>query len=92
MSRGLNPETKQKTVEEFRTHEGDTGSSAVQVAVLSKRIDQLTRHVQGHKRDHHTRLGLTKLVQKRRRLLDYLQREDYERYKDIVERLGIRRR
>jgi small subunit ribosomal protein S15 len=81
----------QTLVSEYRTHEKDSGSPEVQVAVLSKRIEGLTKHVQVNKKDHHTRLGLLKLVQKRRRLLKYLEREDYDRYKSLIERLGIRR-
>lgn len=91
MSRGIPQETKQTLVSEYRTHDTDTGSADVQVAILSKRIDDLTKHVQVHKKDHHTRLGLQKLVAKRRRLLAYLQRSDYDRYKSLIGRLGIRR-
>ena len=91
MSKGLPKEQMQTLVSEYRTHEKDSGSPEVQVAVLSKRIEALTKHVQVNKKDHHTRLGLLKLVQKRRRLLKYLEREDYDRYKSLIERLGIRR-
>jgi small subunit ribosomal protein S15 len=91
LSKGLPTEEKQTLVSTYATHEGDTGSPEVQVAVLSKRIERLTSHAQGHAKDHHTRLGLQKLVAKRRRLLDYLKREDFDRYKSIVERLGLRR-
>lgn len=91
MSKSLPKEEKQSLVSEYRTHPSDTGSPEVQVAVLSKRIDRLTTHAQGHAKDHHTRLGLLKLVQKRRRLLDYLKREDFERYKALISRLGLRR-
>jgi small subunit ribosomal protein S15 len=91
MSIGLPKEQKQTLVAEYRVHEGDSGSPEVQVAILSKRIEALTKHVQINKKDHHTRLGLLKLVQKRRRLLKYLEREDFERYKSVRDRLGIRR-
>ncbi len=91
MSRGLPKEQMQTLVSEYRTHEGDTGSPEVQVAIISKRIEGLTKHVQVKKKDHHNRLGLLKLVHKRRRLLKYLEREDYDRYKSLIERLGIRR-
>ena len=91
MSKGLPKELKGSLVSEYRTHEGDSGSAEVQVAILSKRIEGLTKHVQINKKDHHTRLGLLKLVNKRRRLLRYLEREDYDRYKSLIERLGIRR-
>lgn len=91
MSKGLPKELKGSLVSEYRTHEGDSGSAEVQVAILSKRIEGLTKHVQVNKKDHHTRLGLLKLVNRRRRLLRYLEREDYERYKSLIERLGIRR-
>ncbi len=91
MSKGLPKELKQTLVSDYRTHEGDSGSPEVQVAILSKRIEGLTKHVQVNKKDHHTRLGLLKLVNRRRRLLRYLEREDYDRYKSLIERLGIRR-
>lgn len=91
VSKGLPKEQKQTLVSEYRTHEGDSGSPEVQIAILSKRIESLTKHVQINKKDHHTRLGLLKLVQKRRRLLKYLEREDFDRYKAIRDRLGIRR-
>ncbi len=91
MSKGLPKDQKQSLVSEHRIHDSDTGSPEVQVALLSKRIDYLTAHSQTHKKDHHTRLGLLKLVQKRRRLLDYLKREDFDRYKSLIERLGLRR-
>jgi small subunit ribosomal protein S15 len=91
LSKGLPKELKSSLVSEYRTHERDSGSAEVQVAILSKRIEGLTRHVQINKKDHHTRLGLLKLVNKRRRLLRYIEREDYDRYKSLIERLGIRR-
>jgi small subunit ribosomal protein S15 len=91
MAEGLAKDVKQELITDYRIHESDTGSPEVQVAVLSKRIADLTKHVQTHKKDFHTRLGLTKLVARRRRLLNYLKREDFDRYKSIIERLGIRR-
>lgn len=91
MSRGLTTEHKQQLVSEHRRHETDSGSTEVQVAILSDRIKQLTDHVRVHRKDHHTRLGLTKMVARRRRLLDYLKREDFDRYKAVIEKLGIRR-
>ena len=91
MSKGLPTDQKQSLVSDYRTHERDSGSPEVQVAILSKRIEGLTRHAQSHAKDHHTRLGLQKMVAKRRRLLDYLKREDFERYKSLIERLGLRR-
>ena len=90
MSKGLTQQEKQSLVSEYRTHEKDSGSPEVQVAILSKRIAGLTTHAQTHKKDHHTRLGLQKMVAKRRRLLNYLKREDFDRYKSVIQRLGIR--
>ncbi len=92
MSKGLQKETKQALIAEHRINEKDSGSPDVQIAVLSKRIEGLTRHAQGNAKDHHTRLGLQKLVAKRNRLLAYLEREDFDRYKALVEKLGLRRR
>ncbi len=82
---------KKELVEEYRLHPTDTGSPEVQVALLSERIDYLTEHFKVHKKDHHSRRGLLKLVGQRRRLLDYLKRSDNQRYKSIIERLGLRR-
>ena len=87
----LKPEEKQKIIAEYATHEGDTGSPEVQVALLSARIKELTEHFRTHKHDHHSRRGLLILVGQRRRLLQYLQRTDITRYRSIIERLGIRR-
>jgi small subunit ribosomal protein S15 len=84
-------EGKQGIIEEHRTHEGDTGSPEVQVAVLTKRISHLTDHLRTHKHDFHSRRGLLKLVGKRRRLLKYLQKKDVERYRALIGRLGLRR-
>jgi small subunit ribosomal protein S15 len=90
LSKGLPKEEKQTLVSEYRINESDSGSPEVQVAILSKRIAGLTTHAQSHKKDHHTRLGLQKMVAKRRRLLNYLKREDFDRYKTVIQRLGIR--
>ena len=86
-------ETEKKTelVAKFRTHEKDTGSPEVQVALLSERINHLTEHFKTHKKDHHSRRGLLKLVGQRRRLLDYLKGKDAGRYKKLIEGLGIRK-
>jgi small subunit ribosomal protein S15 len=91
LSKGLPKEEKQTLVSDYRINERDSGSPEVQVAVLSKRIEHLTGHAQSHAKDHHTRLGLQKMVAKRRRLLDYLKREDFDRYKSLIQRLGLRR-
>lgn len=85
------PVDKRRIIEEFQTHPGDTGSSEVQIALLTARIEHLTEHLKTHKKDHHSRRGLLQLVGQRRRLLDYLQREDIERYRTLIQRLGIRR-
>ena len=76
---------------EYKTHDGDTGSPEVQVALLSERINYLTEHFKVHAKDHHSRRGLLKLVGQRRRLLDYLKRSDAERYTTLIGRLGLRR-
>jgi small subunit ribosomal protein S15 len=83
----------QKTalISDYRRSETDTGSPEVQVAVLSKRIEQLTEHLRTHAKDHHSRRGLLQMVGQRRRLLDYLRREDVERYRTLIQRLGLRR-
>ncbi|MFX4295009.1 MULTISPECIES: 30S ribosomal protein S15 [Streptomyces] len=87
----LDAATKQKIIAEFATKEGDTGSPEVQVALLSRRITDLTEHLKTHKHDHHSRRGLLLLVGQRRRLLQYLARKDITRFRALVERLGIRR-
>jgi small subunit ribosomal protein S15 len=84
-------EQKDTIITDFRTHDIDTGSSEVQIALLSARITYLTEHFKTHKKDHHSRRGLLKLVGRRRRLLDYLRRQDHERYQRVIARLGIRR-
>ena len=87
----LSSEQKQSIVEEYATHPGDTGSPEVQVALLSARISELTEHLKFHKHDHHSRRGLLLLVGQRRRLLGYLARIDIDRYRSLIERLGLRR-
>jgi small subunit ribosomal protein S15 len=82
---------KQEIIKTHARSATDSGSSEVQIAIFSARIDQLTSHLKSHAKDHHTRRGLLRLVGKRRRLLDYLHREDFERYKGLIEKLGIRR-
>jgi small subunit ribosomal protein S15 len=84
-------ETKQRIVTEYRTHEGDTGSPQVQVALLTQRINELTEHFKTHKKDNHSRRGLLKMVSQRRSLLDYLKRKDIEGYHGLIKRLGLRR-
>lgn len=84
------PERKEK-IEQFRIHQNDTGSPEVQVALLSQRIEHLTGHFKVHVKDHHSRRGLLKLVGQRRRLLDYLRKNNYERYRSLIQRLGIRK-
>jgi small subunit ribosomal protein S15 len=87
----LTKEAKTALVQDYSTHEKDTGSPEVQIAILTNRISYLTEHFQGHKKDHHSRRGLLIMVSRRRRLLDYLRRHDEERYKALIARLGIRR-
>ena len=87
----LAKEAKEQIVSDFRTHEADTGSPEVQVALLSKRINDLAEHFKTHKKDNHSRRGLLKMVSQRRSLLDYLKRIDIERYHAVVGRLGLRR-
>lgn len=88
---GLAPEKTQELIGEHRRHASDTGSPEVQVALLSERIGYLTGHFKVHQKDHHSRRGLLKLVSQRRRLLDYLKRNDFDRYKTLIDRLGIRK-
>ena len=87
----LASETKQKIMKDYATVESDTGSPEVQVAMLSRRIADLTEHLKTHKHDHHSRRGLLLLVGRRRRLLQYLQKTDINRYRSLIERLGLRR-
>ena len=87
----MTKEEKQAIIKEYAVHEGDTGSAQVQVAVLTKRINELTEHLKVHKKDHHSRRGLLKMVGQRRGLLDYLKKTEIERYRSIIEKLGIRK-
>ena len=84
-------EKKQEIINEFKKHESDTGSPEVQIAILTARITYLTEHFKTHKKDHHSRRGLLKLVGQRRRLLDYLKGKEIQRYRDIIKKLGIRK-
>ncbi len=83
--------TKTDLIQRFRTHDSDTGSPEVQIAILSTRIGELTEHFKTHKKDHASRRGLLMLVSKRRRLLDYLKTHDTDRYRDVIGKLGIRK-
>ena len=87
----LDEERKKEIITDFQTHEGDTGSPEVQVALLSGRITYLTEHFKIHKKDHHSRRGLLKLVGQRRSMLDYLKKKDVARYRELIKRLGLRR-
>ena len=82
---------KDAIIKEYATHEGDTGSPEVQIALLTKRINDLTEHLKTHKKDHHSRRGLFKMIGQRRSLLSYLTKGDIERYRSIIARLGIRK-
>jgi small subunit ribosomal protein S15 len=82
---------KTQVIQDFRRTDTDTGSPEVQIAVLTRRISELTEHLKSHKRDHHSRRGLLQMVGRRRRLLDYLRGEDIERYRELIGRLGLRR-
>jgi small subunit ribosomal protein S15 len=87
----LTKEAKREVVGEYGRSEADTGSAEVQIALLTRRIDQLTEHLRTHKKDHHSRRGLLKLVGHRRRLLNYLQKSDLEGYRKLIKELGLRR-
>ena len=87
----LAKEKKEGIIGSYRTHDTDTGSPEVQIALFTERINQLTEHFKIHKKDHHSRRGLLKLVGQRRRLLDYLKKKDIQRYRDIIQKLGIRK-
>ncbi len=87
----LSVETKSAILKEYGRHATDTGSSEVQIALLTKRIEELTVHFKTHVKDHHSRRGLLKLVSQRRRLLNYLKRKDAERYQQVISKLGIRK-
>lgn len=87
----LSPDRKRVVIEQFRVHESDSGSAEVQVALLTERIKYLTEHFKVHKRDHHSRRGLLRMVGQRRRLLDYLKATKVERYRAVVKELGLRK-
>ncbi|MDD4730666.1 MAG: 30S ribosomal protein S15 [Desulfovibrio sp.] len=87
----LDTQGKNKIIEEYKRHEGDTGSPEVQVALLTERINYLTEHFKVHKKDFHSRTGLLKLVGQRRKLLKYLAHKDIQRYRDLIQRLGLRK-
>jgi small subunit ribosomal protein S15 len=87
----IDVQKKQELIGEYRAHDTDTGSPEVQIALLSERIRYLTEHFKVHKKDHHSRRGLLKLVSRRRRLLNYVKGKDVSRYRDIIKRLGIRK-
>ena len=87
----MEKQQKQSIIENYRHHSGDTGSPEVQIAILTQRINELTEHFKVHKHDHHSRRGLLKMVGKRKRLLDYVKRDNVERYKTLLGRLGLRK-
>lgn len=87
----IQKEKKTQIISDYATHEGDTGSPEVQIAILSARINELTEHLRVHKHDNHSRRGLLKMVGKRRKLLDYLAKKDIERYRALIAKLGIRK-
>ena len=87
----VSPARKLETIGSYRVHDNDTGSPEVQVALLSQRISHLTEHLKVHHKDHHSRRGLIRMVNQRRKLLDYLKRKDFERYQSLIQRLGLRR-
>ncbi len=87
----LDVEKRKGIIEGFKLHETDTGSPEVQIALLSARIEYLTEHFKTHMKDHHSRRGLLKLVSQRRRLLDYVKKKDVERYRNVIQRLGLRK-
>ena len=91
MKTSISPVRKAETIAKFAKHEGDTGSPEVQVALLSERVTHLTEHLKNNKKDHHSRHGLLKMVGQRRALLDYLKRKDLDRYRKLIETLGLRR-
>ena len=84
-------EVKEKIVTDYKTHDGDTGSSQVQIALLTQRINELTEHFKVHKKDNHSRRGLLKMVSRRRKLLDYLHKRNADQYHEIIQKLGLRR-
>ena len=86
----MNKEDKKKVIDKFQLHEKDTGSAEVQIAILTSRINELTEHLKTHKKDHHCRRGLLKMVGQRRRLLNYIKSEDIKKYRTIIEKLKLR--
>lgn len=87
----MTADSKSKIVEDYRTHDSDTGSPEVQIALLSARINELADHFQAHPHDHHSRIGLLRMINKRRKLLEYLKGSDVGRYRSLIERLGLRK-
>jgi len=87
----MNKELKKEIIEKYKLHENDTGSPEVQIAILTERINHLNEHLKFHKKDHHSRRGLLKMVGQRRGLLNYLQKKDIERYRAIIEKLNLRK-
>ena len=87
----ITQQSKTDLIRDYRTHDSDTGSPEVQIAILTQRIEHLTGHFKAHAKDHHSRQGLLKMVGKRRRLLDYLRRKDSARYQEVINRLGLRK-
>lgn len=87
----ISKETKEKIVKDYQVHESDSGSAEVQIAVLTTRINNLTEHFKTHAKDHHSRHGLLKMIGTRRRLLNYLKKKNLDKYRQLIERLGIRR-
>jgi small subunit ribosomal protein S15 len=87
----FDPGQKQTIIQEYKLHDSDTGSPEVQIALLTERIDYLNSHFKAHKKDHHSRRGLLKMVSRRRRLLDYIRKKDEDRYQTLIKRLGIRK-
>lgn len=87
----LNNERKREIIAEYKVHESDTGSPEVQVAILTHRINELNNHLKDHKKDHHSRRGLLKMVGQRRNLLNYLKKKDITRYRELIQKLGLRR-
>ena len=87
----ISADTKKRVIEDFQRRESDTGSTEVQVALLTERLNELSEHFKAHEKDHHSRRGLLKIVSRRRRLLSYLSANDFERYQALIKRLGLRR-
>ena len=87
----LTKEEKSKIIDDFKMHEGDTGSTEVQIAILTKRINDLTEHLKNNKKDHSSRRGLFKMIRRRKGLLNYLMKNDIERYREVIEKLGLRK-